>query len=546
MTAGTRRKADALARDVLGFDRLRPEQQKVVESVVDGHDTLAVMPTGAGKSATYQIAGLLLEGPTIVVSPLIALQKDQAESLIEASEGSKERAAPAVLNSGLSGVEGERILERFSDGGLEYLFLAPEQLAVQEVLERLGAARPSLLVVDEAHCVSQWGHDFRPDYLLLSSAREALGDPAVLALTATAAPPVREEIVTRLGMREPTVMVTGFDRPNLRLAARAFTGETRRREALLEAVVAAEKPGIVYAGTRAHAEEVAGALAERGIRAAAYHAGLPRTERDSVQEAFMRDDLEVVVATTAFGMGIDKPNVRFVYHLELSDSLDAYYQEIGRAGRDGAPAEATLYHQPDDAKLRRFLSGGGAFGEEDARAALETLQGAGEALSLDDLATRLDLSRARLTALLAELAASGAVRLSEARTVEAVHGAGDEAVEEAVEARERQREMARSRVAMMLAYARSDGCRREYLLNYFGEAFASPCANCDNCLAGTVTEQDEAGPFPQGVRVRHETLGEGLVVRYEPGKVIVLFDESGYQSLALDLVLERGLLQMAH
>ena len=538
-----RRRADRLARDVLGFEGLRPEQRRVVESVLEGRDTLAVMPTGSGKSATYQVAGLLLEGPTVVVSPLIALQKDQADNLRSLNAETDETAAPAVLNSTLSGAERESVLAGLERGEVEYLFLAPEQLANPETLARLAAAAPSLLVVDEAHCVSQWGHDFRPDYLTLAAARETIGDPVVLALTATASPPVRDEIAQRLGMREPRVIVTGFDRPNISLAARAFTDEAHRRAALAEAVVAAPKPGIIYAGTRAHAEEVAAALAEAGVKAAPYHAGLGRAARDETQESFMGDALEVVVATTAFGMGIDKPNVRFVHHLELSDSLDSYYQEIGRAGRDGEPAEALLFHTPDDARLRRFLTGGAGIEEEEAQAVLDALAAHSDACDRNDLAEAAGLAPGKLALVLTHLDDAGAVQQEGDLVRLGEQHATGEAAAAAADSRERQKEAARSRLSMMLAYADTEGCRREYLLNYFGEAYEAPCGNCDNCRSGSV--QAGAGddvPFPLGSQVRHASLGEGQVVRYEEGKVVVLFAEGGYQALALALVLERGLL----
>src|SRR4051812_13842691 len=307
------------AREVFGWEHLRPGQGEAVERVLEGCDTLAVMSTGYGKSAIYQIAALLIPGPTVVVSPLIALQRDQVEELERDGAG----GAAAVSSFVPKGARREALAE-LAEGSLEFIFLSPEQLANDEVLAEVVAARPSLFVVDEAHLISEWGHDFRPDYLKLGAVVEAVGRPPVLALTATAAPPVRQEIVERLGMRSPEVIVRGFDRPEIWLGVEHFHAERAKREALLERVAGEAKPGIVYAATRRLAEELAGELDAGGVSATVYHGGLSRRARTEAQEAFMADEVEVVVATTAFGMGVDKPNVRFVFHSEPADSVDSY------------------------------------------------------------------------------------------------------------------------------------------------------------------------------------------------------------------------------
>src|SRR3954463_350459 len=305
--ARRRDRIDRTARDVLGFLALRAGPPEAPDSVLAGRRPTAVLSTGSGKSAIYQIAGLLTKGATVVVSPLIALQRDQVDALRERALGA------AQLNSSGPAGEREEALAELEEDALEFLFLAPEQLANAEVLDELATAKPSLVVVDEAHAISEWGHDFRPDYLRLGAAIETLGRPPVLALTATAAPPVRGEIVERLGLRDAEVIVRGFDRPNLDLAVERFHDARRKDEALLERVVEAAKPGIVYAATRKRTEELAAALADRGVDACAYHAGLKAAEREAAQERFMDGDLEAIVATTAFGMGVDKADVRFVF-----------------------------------------------------------------------------------------------------------------------------------------------------------------------------------------------------------------------------------------
>src|SRR5215218_4812021 len=265
---------DRVASEAFGFSTLRAGQREGIEAVLDGRDALVVMSTGSGKSAIYQIAGLLLPGATVVVSPLIALQREQVDDLRERAAG-----GAAQLNSTVPAAERHAALAELAEDALEFVFLAPEQFANPDVLDELAVARPSLLVVDEAHCISEWGHDFRPDYLRLGAAIEALGRPTVLALTATAAPPVREEIVERLGLRDPEVIIRGFDRPNIHLAVQRHHDEDRKLRALREHVAGAEPPGIVYVATRRAAEELAAGLCEHDLRAACYHAGMRTADR---------------------------------------------------------------------------------------------------------------------------------------------------------------------------------------------------------------------------------------------------------------------------
>ncbi|MDP9384877.1 MAG: ATP-dependent DNA helicase [Actinomycetota bacterium] len=538
-----------VAREAFGFDELRPGQLEAIESVVDGRDTLAVMSTGSGKSAIYQIAGLLIEGATVVVSPLIALQRDQVEDLRENAglAGGARDFGAAQLNSTVPKSARDEALAELAEDALEFLFLAPEQLANPDLLDELAVANVSLLVVDEAHCISEWGHDFRPDYLRLGAAAEALGRPTVLALTATAAPPVRTEIVERLALRDPALVVRGFDRPNLHLAVERFYDEPHLHRALLERVEATAAPGIVYAPTRKAAEEIAADLAGRGVRAEAYHAGLRPKLREEVQERFMADELHCVVATTAFGMGVDKPNVRWVFHSAPADSVDSYYQELGRAGRDGEPAESVLFYRPEDLGLRRFFAGTGQVGEQELEKVAFMVGIADGPVEPTELQDETDLSQSKLTTAISRLEDAGAVEvLPTGEIAEAPEApARDEAVAEALEIEEQRRTFDRSRVDMMRGYAETTECRRAFILSYFGEPYDPPCGNCDNCDAGLSEAPPDDVPFAVGARVRHGSWGEGVVQRYDEEAMVVLFDDVGYKTLALEVVVERGLLEAA-
>ncbi|MYS20321.1 ATP-dependent DNA helicase RecQ, partial [Streptomyces sp. DvalAA-14] len=449
------------ARQVYGWQRLRPAQLAAMKAVLKGQDVIAVMPTGAGKSAIYQVPGALLKGPTVVVSPLVALQRDQVRGLVERGGG---RAA--AVNSVQRRSDNELAWERLSAGEVDFVFLAPEQLAKDDVVEQLAALRPALFVVDEAHCVSSWGHDFRPEYLRLRHAVERLGRPPVLALTANAAAPVRKDIVERLGMRGTKEIVAGFDRPNIELGVVAFQEDADKRRFVVERAAAEPKPGIVYAATRRDAEAYAAELAELKLAAAPYHAGMRAGERAEVHDRFMAGDLDVVVATSAFGMGIDKADVRFVLHASVPGSLDAYYQEVGRAGRDGAPARAILAYRAQDLGLQRFFAAGGTDADTLTAVAREVRGGSGP-VPVAELRLRCELSATRLSAALNLLEQTGAVRTGPEGSAWA-EPARDEAdaVEEALRIAGNHRLLERSRVDMMRGYAETTGCRRRFLLGY--------------------------------------------------------------------------------
>ena len=357
-----------MLKEVFGFDSFRPGQEEVIRAVLEGRDTLAVMPTGGGKSLCYQVPALMQESLTVIVSPLISLMKDQIDSLIQSAI-----TDAATLHSGLSPEERWEVERKVRDGEIKMLYVAPERLRSLEFVLSLRRAGVGLFVVDEAHCISEWGHNFRPDYLFLPRAVKDLGSPPVLALTATAPPRVREDILRSLRMRSPEVVVTSFNRPNLTYRVLEAKKKEQKLPLILDIIRNTPPPGIVYATTRKECEELAASLRRSGVDAAAYHAGLGSEERSSIQERFMTDELAVVVATVAFGMGVDKPNVRFVIHSSIPGSLPAYLQESGRAGRDGEPAECVTLYRGQDLGRRKRLIGLNAAGEEEVKSFFRAL-----------------------------------------------------------------------------------------------------------------------------------------------------------------------------
>jgi ATP-dependent DNA helicase RecQ len=376
-------KARAELGRVFGFPGFRPGQEEIVAATLRGEDVLAVMPTGSGKSLCYQLPALVREGLVLVVSPLIALMRDQVAQLRELG------VSAAALNSASDAEERRRVAEALRDRSLRLLYVAPERLARDDTVAMLKMAGIDLLAIDEAHCVSQWGHDFRPEYLRLREFAGALGGAQTIAVTATADGPTRQDIVSRLFVRSPRVFVRSFDRPNLFLAMRPKANATRQLAERLEAHKG--ESGIIYCASRRRTEELALEFSNQGRRALAYHAGLDHPTRARNQDEFLQDDGVIVCATIAFGMGIDKPDVRFVFHADMPSSIEAYYQEIGRAGRDGLPADTfTLYGAGDIALRRRQIAEGNA---PDERKRIEEKK-------LDDLVALCESARCRRQVLL--------------------------------------------------------------------------------------------------------------------------------------------------
>ncbi len=527
-------------RDTFGFDELRSGQHEVITRVLAGRPTLAIMPTGAGKSLCYQLPALHLEGTTVVVSPLISLMKDQAGKLEEAG------VAAEQLNSAQKASEQDASMERIAQSSSDIVFATPERLADPEFRAALAAQGVALLVVDEAHCISQWGHDFRPAYLEIGAAIEALGHPTVLALTATATAEVVDDIRHQLNMPLLEVVNTGMYRPNLELQVKQVTSDAEKAQCLLETLRTIPGDGIVYTSTVKVCVEVFERLRDAGESVTIYHGKLPAAERNANQDAFMSGAKRVMVATNAFGMGIDKPDIRYVIHYQMPGSVQAYYQEAGRAGRDGAPADCILVYDRKDRHVQQFFLARRYPLVADLVHVIEALEIAPDGSSLPELAARIaGMPKNRLSVTLSLLrdgglatctAAHGWRRTRREATAANLGGLASDYAHKA----ERDQEA----LERMVFFAQTGFCRWKVLLEGFDETLpdgADRCGCCDNCvrLASEVVEQlDEPVPVPRfievkaapalfevGEVVKAPRYGEGVVAHIKGDEIGVRFPD---------------------
>jgi ATP-dependent DNA helicase RecQ len=478
------RRVLSVVRDVFGVTDLRTGQRAVIDSVLAGRHTLAIMPTGAGKSLCYQVPAMIKPGMTLVVSPLIALMKDQFEKLTALG------LEAVQVNSAIPAGEIRKARRKIGRRSVEFVFTTPEQLASDEVRSLLGGATVDLLVIDEAHCISQWGHDFRPAYLESLRAMKTLGHPTVLALTATAPPEVADDITRQLNVGPLHVVNTGVHRPNLRYGVRPVESDLDKDRQLLQLVRGIDGATIVYCATIRHVEHVARQFALEGLDSVSYHGRMRAADRAASQDRFMSGDARLIVATNAFGMGIDRPDIRAVIHYDLPGSLDVYYQEAGRAGRDGEPAECILLFQRRDRSLQSFFLAGKYPTQDDFANLIEVLRHAGDTrtVTFDEIRESAPgIAVSKLRVILAVFKEARLVRQRPGSRFELSPRLFTESLEPLAQAYEQRRERDRQKLEQMVIYGQTALCRTRFLVEALGDqAVPERCETCDNCTGSAV------------------------------------------------------------
>ncbi|HEY0252540.1 MAG TPA: ATP-dependent DNA helicase RecQ [Kofleriaceae bacterium] len=526
------------ARDRFGIESLRPGQEPLLRAVLEQRSAIGILPTGAGKSLCFQLPALFLPHATVVVSPLIALMKDQTDKLNEHD------IAVVKIDSTLTASEERDATERIGEGEPNLIYVTPERLEDPEYVQLLAERGVSLFVVDEAHCVSQWGHDFRPAYLNLRAAIKELGSPPVLALTATATEEVAADIAKQLGLASPTVVRSPVDRENLRLEVLRTVNRDAKRAQLLQ-LLQESGATIVYTATTKIADEVFEFLAANGVSVGRYHGKLGTKDRKDAQTRFMAGELRVIVATKAFGMGIDKHDLRMVIHWHVPDSLESYVQEAGRAGRDGLPSRAILFYRVEDKRIQSFFLGGKYPSRAESRRVYEAVCAAAQPMTTVELATACDISLRRAKVIVALLETTGIVQISRGRARAKRMFANASELEAFLDAYNQRHRGDHSRLESVIHYAQSTECRGRMIRAYFGETADPACGHCDNCESGAADVAAEvkkkaarrsrrplvaAFSIQPGERVRHEAFGLGDVVGVDGQSVTVAF-ASGKQTV---------------